>query len=83
MHDTASYGSSASSNSYPYSLPTPAPSPRDRISYFVPGYGISRYIMMHHVRYYIGANHTIRPFSFQQREGFLLTHDGPPLTKVA
>ena len=37
---------------------------------------------MHHVRYYIGSNHTIRPFSFQQREGFLLTHDGPPLTKV-
>ena len=82
MYTTSTYGSSASSSSYGYGLPQPAPARHERISYFVPGYGISRHIMMHHVRYYVGANHTIRPFSFQQREGFLLTHDGPPLTKV-
>ena len=82
MYTTSSYGSSASSDSYGYGLPQSTPARRERISYFVPGYGISRYIMMHHVRYYVGSNYTIRAFSFQQREGFLLTHDGPPLTKV-
>ena len=82
MYNTSSFGSSSSSNNYGYRPSQPSPARRERISYFVPGYKISRHIMMHHVRYYVGSNHTIRPFSFQQREGFLLTHEGPPLTRV-
>ena len=45
----------------------------DEVSYFVPGYGISRHIMFHHIRFYLGPDADCRPYQFRGREGFLVT----------
>jgi len=51
-------------------------------SYFVPGYGLSRHVVLRHIPYYLGSGATVRPFSYQQREGYLVSSPGAPLTKV-
>ena len=51
--------------------------------YFVPGYRISRHVMFTNIHYYLGPCATVRPFSYQQREGYLVTNPGTPLTKVS
>ena len=50
-------------------------------SYFVPGYGISRHIMFSQVHFYLGPYASVRPYSYQGREGYLVTA-GRTLTKV-
>lgn len=52
-------------------------------SYFVPGYGISRHVIFTNIHYYLGPYASVRPFSYQQREGYLVSNPGPPLTKVS
>ena len=51
------------------------------ISYFVPGYGISRHIMFSHVHFYLGRDARVRPYQLRGREGFLVTAT-QELTKV-
>ena len=51
--------------------------------YFVPGYRISRHVMFTNIHYYLGPCATVRPFSYQQREGYLVSNPGTPLTKVS
>ncbi|KAA6411569.1 MAG: hypothetical protein FRX48_04849 [Lasallia pustulata] len=49
--------------------------------YFVPGFGISRHIIFGHIQYYLGPSASVRPYSYQGREGYLVTAPGQPLTK--
>lgn len=51
-------------------------------SYFVPGYGISRPVIQSEIRYHCGPDAIVRPYTFQGRDGFLITTIGPPLTKA-
>lgn len=51
-------------------------------SYFVPGYMISRQVMFNNVHYFLGPQASVRPFTYQQREGYLINNPGGPLTKV-
>lgn len=51
-------------------------------SYFVPGFGISRHIIFSHIHFYLGPYASVRPYSYQGREGYLVTA-GRPLTKVS
>ena len=52
------------------------------MSYFVPGYEISRQVILNWYQRLLGPSATIRPFSYQQREGYMITNAGNPLTKV-
>ncbi|MCJ1305442.1 hypothetical protein MMC08_008256 [Hypocenomyce scalaris] len=49
--------------------------------YFVPGFGISRHVIFGHIQYYLGPSASVRPYSYQGREGYLVTAPGQPLTK--
>ncbi|KAL8814048.1 MAG: hypothetical protein Q9223_006702 [Gallowayella weberi] len=49
--------------------------------YFLPGWGISRNILFSHIHFFLGPYATARPFSYQGREGYLVTTPGPPLTE--
>ena len=51
------------------------------ISWFVPGYMISRQVMLNNLNYFLGPQATVRPFTYQQREGYLINNPGGPLTK--
>ncbi|KAH6870358.1 hypothetical protein J4E91_009895 [Alternaria rosae] len=51
-------------------------------SYFVPGFGISRAVIQNEIRYHCGPDAIVRPYTFQGRDGFLITTIGPPLTKA-
>ncbi|KAF1917690.1 hypothetical protein BDU57DRAFT_514065 [Ampelomyces quisqualis] len=51
-------------------------------SYFVPGFGISRTVIQNEIRYHCGPDAIVRPYTFQGRDGFLVTTIGPPLTKA-
>lgn len=51
-------------------------------SYFVPGYSISRHIIFSHIHFYLGPYASVRPYSYQGREGYLVIAPGRPLTKV-
>lgn len=48
----------------------------------MPGYGLSRQVVFTHIPYYLGPSASVRPFSYQQREGYLISNPGAPLTKV-
>lgn len=76
-----SYGH-VSAQTYGQGLPQPPPAPLPKQSYFLPGYGLSRHVIMRRIPFFVGHNYTIRPFTYNHREGYLLTHDGAPLTKV-
>ena len=52
-------------------------------TYFVPGFGISRYIMLSHIHLFLGSQASARPYSYLGREGYLVTAPGSPLTKVS
>jgi len=43
---------------------------------------ISRQVMFNNVHYFLGPNASVRPFTYQQREGYLINNPGGPLTKV-
>ncbi|MCJ1373768.1 hypothetical protein MMC20_004997 [Loxospora ochrophaea] len=49
--------------------------------YFVPGYAISRHIIISHIQYFLGPYASVRPYSYQGREGYLVTAPGQTLTK--
>ena len=51
--------------------------------YFVPGFGISRHIIFSHIHFYLGPYASVRPYSYQGREGYLVIAPGLPLTKVS
>ncbi|EON68710.1 hypothetical protein W97_07968 [Coniosporium apollinis CBS 100218] len=51
-------------------------------SYFVPGYGISRTVIQHEIRYYCGSDAIVRRYTHEGRDGFLVTTSGPPLTQA-
>ena len=55
----------------------------DHKQYFVPGFGISRYVIFSHIQYYLGPDATVRPYSYQGREGYIVSAPGSPLTKVS
>ncbi|KAJ6180719.1 hypothetical protein N7519_011180 [Penicillium mononematosum] len=48
--------------------------------YWLPGYGLSRHIVLGHIQYFLGPSATVRPYSYQGREGYLI--NGVPLTRV-
>ena len=61
----------------------PGSSSRQYHSYFIPGYRLSKHVMINQVQLFVGHDYTIRPFTYHHREGYLLTHCGPPLTRVS
>ncbi|KAF1982706.1 hypothetical protein K402DRAFT_339650 [Aulographum hederae CBS 113979] len=50
-------------------------------NYFVPGFGISRWVIQSEIRYFCGPDAIVRPYTHQGRDGFLVTTSGPALTK--
>ncbi|CAO1602983.1 hypothetical protein XANCAGTX0491_006577 [Xanthoria calcicola] len=49
--------------------------------YFLPGWGISRNILFSHIHFFLGPHASVRPYSYQGREGYLVITPGPPLTE--
>ncbi|KAJ5808347.1 hypothetical protein N7474_009616 [Penicillium riverlandense] len=47
--------------------------------YWLPGYGLSRHIVLGHIHYFLGPSASVRPYSYQGREGYLIV--GMPLTR--
>ncbi|KAJ5284062.1 hypothetical protein N7505_002042 [Penicillium chrysogenum] len=47
--------------------------------YWLPGYGLSRHVVLGHIQYFLGPSATVRPYSYQGREGYLI--NGVPLTR--
>lgn len=69
----------------PTSSPSPSSSKRrgEYTTYFLPGYGISRPIIFNHYQLLLGPSATIKPFSYQKREGYMITNVGSALTRVS
>lgn len=49
--------------------------------YWLPGFGLSRQIVIGHLQYFLGPSARVRPYRHQQRDGYLI--NGPPLTRVS
>ncbi|KAL4768160.1 hypothetical protein BDW60DRAFT_133925 [Aspergillus nidulans var. acristatus] len=47
--------------------------------YWLPGYGLSRQIVLGQIQYFLGPTATVRPYTYQGREGYLIV--GVPLTR--
>ncbi|KAL1962085.1 hypothetical protein VTN77DRAFT_613 [Rasamsonia byssochlamydoides] len=47
--------------------------------YWLPGFGLSRHIVLGHIQYFLGPNASVRPYTYQGREGYLI--HGVPLTR--
>ncbi|ETN45476.1 uncharacterized protein HMPREF1541_09308 [Cyphellophora europaea CBS 101466] len=47
--------------------------------YWLPGYGLSRHIVLGQLHYFLGPSTSVRPYTYQGREGYLI--NGAPLTK--
>ncbi|PTU21420.1 hypothetical protein P175DRAFT_0508397 [Aspergillus ochraceoroseus IBT 24754] len=47
--------------------------------YWLPGYGLSRHIVLGQIQYFLGPSATVRPYTYQGREGYLIV--GMPLTR--
>ncbi|KAL2800909.1 hypothetical protein BJX66DRAFT_102371 [Aspergillus keveii] len=47
--------------------------------YWLPGYGLSRQIVLGQIQYFLGPSATVRPYTYQGREGYLIV--GVPLTR--
>ncbi|OJD24346.1 hypothetical protein ACJ73_04295 [Blastomyces percursus] len=47
--------------------------------YWLPGYGLSRHVVLSQIQFFLGPSSSARPFSLQGREGYLIT--GTPLTR--
>ncbi|KAK5031223.1 hypothetical protein LTS07_004958 [Exophiala sideris] len=47
--------------------------------YWLPGYGLSRQIVLRQIQYHLGPTATVRPYSYHGREGYLI--NGRELTK--
>ena len=48
--------------------------------YWLPGYGLSRNIVLSNIQFFLGPSATVRPYTYQGREGYLIV--GVPLTRV-
>jgi hypothetical protein len=48
--------------------------------YWLPGYQLSRHIVLGHIQYFLGPSATVRPYTYQGREGYLIV--GMRLTRV-
>lgn len=59
----------------------PSMSSSDYKQYFLPGWSISRNIIFSHIHYFLGPYASVRPYSYQGREGYLVITPGPPLTE--
>lgn len=57
-------------------------SPDESHTWFIPGYAISRQIIVSQIRFYLGQYATVRPFTYRGREGYLVTAPGQGLTMV-
>ncbi|EHY58596.1 hypothetical protein ABEF95_003951 [Exophiala dermatitidis] len=57
-------------------MPQPVASTQE---YWLPGYGLSRHIVLRQLQYFLGPSATVRPYSYHGREGYLI--NGTPLTK--
>ncbi|PYI13722.1 hypothetical protein BO99DRAFT_371735, partial [Aspergillus violaceofuscus CBS 115571] len=53
--------------------------PHEAQQYWLPGYGLSRAIVLGQIQYFLGPAATARPYSYQGRDGYLIT--GVPLTR--
>lgn len=49
--------------------------------YWLPGYGLSRQIVIEQLQLFLGPSATVRPFRLQHRDGYLIV--GTPLTRVS
>jgi len=82
----SAYGASYGPSDAAYTEPDPRSSKsthrEEPKSWFLPGYGISRQVILNHYQFFLGPSATIRPFRYQHREGYMLTHTGKTLTKV-
>ncbi|KAJ9213752.1 hypothetical protein DTO166G4_4683 [Paecilomyces variotii] len=47
--------------------------------YWLPGYGLSRHIVLGHIQYFLGPSASARPYTYQGRDGYLIV--GMPLTR--
>ncbi|KAK2754019.1 hypothetical protein FQN54_007188 [Arachnomyces sp. PD_36] len=47
--------------------------------YWLPGYRLSRHIVLGNIQYLLGPTASARPYSYQGRDGYLIV--GPPLTR--
>lgn len=47
--------------------------------YWLPGFGLSRHIVLGHIQFFLGPSATVRPYTYQGREGYLII--GVPLTR--
>ena len=64
------------------SITMPSTTGNELKQYFLPGWGISRNILFSHIHFFLGPYASVRPFSYQGREGYLVMTPGPPLTEV-
>ncbi|RAH47987.1 uncharacterized protein BO95DRAFT_408890 [Aspergillus brunneoviolaceus CBS 621.78] len=53
--------------------------PPETQHYWLPGYGLSRSIVLSQIQYFLGPAASARPYSYQGRDGYLIT--GVPLTR--
>lgn len=51
----------------------------DTQQYWLPGFGLSRHIVLGQIQYFLGPNASVRPYTFQGREGYLI--NGMRLTR--
>jgi hypothetical protein len=49
--------------------------------YFLPGFGLSRHIVISQLQYFLGPSARVRPYNYQSRDGYLIV--GMPLTRVS
>ncbi|KAJ5888026.1 hypothetical protein N7495_008067 [Penicillium taxi] len=53
------------------------------LQYWLPGWGLSRHIVLGHIHYFLGPSASVRPYSYQipskGREGYMIV--GVPLTR--
>ena len=51
--------------------------------YFLPGLGTAHHIISSNIQLFLGPQTSVRPFSYQGREGYLVGTHGRPLTVVS
>ncbi|PGH18921.1 hypothetical protein AJ80_04341 [Polytolypa hystricis UAMH7299] len=47
--------------------------------YWLPGYGLSRHVVLSQIQFFLGPSASARPYTYQGREGYLIM--GSPLTR--
>ena len=70
-----------SCNNYP-NLSMFSPRERGIKPYFVPGDSLCQQVMLNNIKYFLGPQATVRPFSDHDRDGYLIKNASALLTKV-